>query len=169
MDTSNFLNSIRKIIREEVRTVIKQELTDILKEGLKPTLTELNQQPNRTVKSQPITNRKPVPVREVKTTPNPVLFSDNKWANILNETPILREQSGNINSYSEMLNEEMDDIHMTSADAMNFGMLRQPTSKPSVMEDPETGKVYDVAPAVQDAMTRDYSSLMKAIAAKKGN
>jgi hypothetical protein len=169
MDTSNFLNSIRKIIREEVRTVIKQELTDILKEGLKPTLTELTQQTNRTVKSQPVSTRKPVSVKEVTKTQNPVLFTENKWADILNDTPILREQPGNLSSYSDMLNEEMDDIHMTSADAMNFGMMQQSNNKPTVMEDPETGKVYDVAPAVQDAMTRDYSSLMKAIAAKKGN
>lgn len=169
MDTSKFLSSLRKIIREEVRTVIKQELTDILKEGLKPTLTELTEQPIRTPKTQTVATRKPAPVREVKNTPNQVLFTDNKWANILNETPILREHAGNLNSYSDMLNEEMDDIHMTSADAMNFGMSRQSTSKPTVMEDLETGKVYDVTPAVQDAMTRDYSGLMKAIAAKKGN
>jgi hypothetical protein len=37
------------------------------------------------------------------------------------------------------------------------------------MEDPETGKTYEVAPEVQQALTRDYSSLMKAINAKKGN
>jgi hypothetical protein len=166
MDTSNFLNSIRKIIREEVRTVIKQELTDILKEGLKPTLTELTQ---TTRNPNTVSTRKPVPVKEVTKTQNPVLFTENKWANILNDTPILREQSGNINSYSEMLNEEMDDLSFTSTDAQGFGMMRQSNNKPSVMEDPETGKVYDIAPAVQDAMTRDYSGLMKAIAAKKGN
>jgi hypothetical protein len=166
MDTSNFLNSIRKIIREEVRAVIKQELTDILKEGLKPTLTELRQ-PSR--KPNTVSNRNTVPVKEVTKTQNPVLFTDNKWANILNDTPILREQSGNINSYSEMLNEEMDDLSFTSADAQGFGMMRQSNNKPTVMEDPETGKIYDIAPAVQDALTRDYSGLMKAIAAKKGN
>lgn len=166
MDTSNFLNSIRKIIREEVRTVIKQELTDILKEGLKPTLTELRQ-PSR--KPNTVATRKPVPVKEVTKTQNTVLFTDNKWANILNDTPILREQSGNLNSYSEMLNEEMEDLSFTSADAQGFGMIRQSNNKPTIMEDPETGKVYDIAPAVQDAMTRDYSGLMKAIAAKKGN
>ena len=114
MDTSNFLNSIRKIIREEVRTVIKQELTDILKEGLQPTLTELKQQPVRSTKTQPSVIRKTVPVREIKNTSNPVLFSDNKWADILNETPVLREQSGNLNSYSDMLNEEMEDIQTNS-------------------------------------------------------
>ena len=41
-------------------------------------------------------------------------------------------------------------------------------SAPSKMEDPETGKVYDVAPEIQQAMTRDYSALMAAMNKKKG-
>jgi hypothetical protein len=36
------------------------------------------------------------------------------------------------------------------------------------MEDPETGKLLEVAPEVAKAMTRDYSQLMKAINNKKG-
>jgi len=40
---------------------------------------------------------------------------------------------------------------------------------PKVMEDPETGKVFEVPTEVQQAMTRDYSSLMKAINKKKGS
>ena len=39
---------------------------------------------------------------------------------------------------------------------------------PKVMEDPETGKLLEVAPEVAKAMTRDYSQLMKAINNKKG-
>jgi hypothetical protein len=66
----------------------------------------------------------------------------------------------------------MDEIRMTSRDAMGFGVMRQnmmqPASTPKVMEDPETGKVYEVKPEVAAAMTRDYSALMKAIDAKKG-
>jgi hypothetical protein len=66
---------------------------------------------------------------------------------------------------------------MTSKDAMNFGAMRQnmkeamgvTPSAPKVMEDPETGKVYEVDPVVQQAMTRDYSALMKAINKKKTN
>jgi hypothetical protein len=38
---------------------------------------------------------------------------------------------------------------------------------PKVMEDPETGKTYEVAPEVQQAMTRDYSALMKAMNKKR--
>jgi hypothetical protein len=46
--------------------------------------------------------------------------------------------------------------------------MKNPNSTPTIMEDPETGKVYDVAPEVANAMTRDYSALMSAINAKKG-
>jgi hypothetical protein len=41
-------------------------------------------------------------------------------------------------------------------------------ASPKIMEDPETGKSYEVAPEVAKAMTRDYSQLMKAINNKKG-
>ena len=105
-----------------------------------------------------------------------VQFSENKWASVLNETDSLVEQTPSaMNSFADIMNEGIDDIHMTSADAQGFGMMRQnmqssisiPTTL-SVMEDPETGKVYNVDPTVAQAMTRDYSSLMKAINKKKG-
>jgi hypothetical protein len=52
---------------------------------------------------------------------------------------------------------------------MNRQNMNPNTSTPAVMEDPETGKIYDVAPEVQQAITRDYSALMKAMNKKKGN
>ena len=39
---------------------------------------------------------------------------------------------------------------------------------PKIMEDPETGKTFEVPHEVQQAMTRDYSALMNAINKKKG-
>jgi hypothetical protein len=168
MDTSKFLNSIRKIIREEVRSVIKQELTEILTEGLQSTIKESIVTSN---------TKKPVNVKQtsrhetpVSVSKSKVQFTNNKWADVLNQTDVIREPAGSINSYAELMNENMNELNFTSRDAQNFGMIRNTTtSAPTVMEDPETGKVYDVAPEVQQAMTRDYSALMKAIAAKKGN
>ena len=120
------------------------------------------------------------PVEVVETPPAPtkkskVQFTDNKWASILNETDALIEQQPSaMNSLAELMNEGMDDIHMTSNDAQGFGMMRQnmnnsiTSAAPKVMEDPETGKLLEVAPEVAKAMTRDYSQLMKAINNKKG-
>ena len=63
-----------------------------------------------------------------------------------------------------MMNE---DISMTSKDAIGFGMQRTGTA-PSVMTDPETGKTMKVDSVVANALTKDYSALMKAIDKKKG-
>jgi hypothetical protein len=75
-------------------------------------------------------------------------------------------------SFSDLMNDEYETMNFTSRDAQGFSSMRQnmknPNSAPTVMEDPETGKVYDVAPEVATAMTRDYSALMSAINAKKG-
>ena len=81
-----------------------------------------------------------------------------------------------MNSFADIMNEGMDEIRMTSKDAVNFGMMRQSMKEslgmepaaPKIMEDPETGKTFEVPVEVQQAMTRDYSSLMKAMNKKKG-
>jgi phosphorylcholine metabolism protein LicD len=39
---------------------------------------------------------------------------------------------------------------------------------PKIMEDPETGKTFEVPQEIQQVLTRDYSSLMTAINKKKG-
>jgi hypothetical protein len=157
-----------KALKIAVRQVIKEELTEILRDGLQDTITEMKQPVKKTT-----TYKQPI-VAPNKKRP---MFEDNKWASVLNETDALVEQQPSaMNSLSELMNEGMDDIHMTSDDAKGFGMMRQnmqsaiglaPTA-PAVMEDPETGKVFEVAPEVAQAMTRDYSQLMKAINKKKG-
>jgi hypothetical protein len=123
-----------------------------------------------------------VPVRTQRNTAastakkSKVQFTDNKWASILNETDALVEQGPMaMNSFADMMNEGIEEIRMTSENAQNFGIMRQnmkesmglAPSAPKIMEDPETGKVYEVAPEVAQAMTRDYSALMKAMNKKK--
>jgi Ribonuclease G/E len=106
-----------------------------------------------------------------------VQFNDNKWASVLNQTDSLLEQEPlAMNSFRDLMNEGMEEIKMNSQNAVNFGTMRQnmreamgvaPTA-PKIMEDPETGKTFEVPQEVQQAMTRDYSALMKAINKKKG-
>jgi hypothetical protein len=173
MDTKTLVKALKVAVRE----VIQEELTQILREGLQSTITEMAQ-PRKQSKansnkivhtdSKPINNS----VRNTK-----VKFNENKWASILNETDSLLEQdSTSLSSFRDMMNEGMDEIRMTSRDAVNFGVMRQNMKEsmgvtpaaPKIMEDPETGKIFDVPVEVQQAMTRDYSSLMKAINKKKG-
>ena len=165
MDT----NTLIKALKVAVREVVKEELTEILREGLQSTLVEMKQPVNKTK----IISQKPQQ-QPAKKKP---LFEDNKWANILNDTDALVENQPLVmNSYKDAMNESMQEIKMTSRDAQSFGMSRQnmqqamglTPSAPQTMEDPEDGRSYEVAPEVQQALTRDYSALMKAIDVKKG-
>ena len=157
MDNKTFIKALKTAVRE----VIKEELTEILREGLQSTINEMTKPTKPVMK----TTTKPV-VKTNNTSNRNVTFSENKWASVLNSTDPLIES--NPIGFKEMLQEGMDELRFSSDDAQGFGMLRQPINQaPTVMEDPETGKVYDVAPEVAQAMTRDYSALMKAIADKK--
>ena len=161
MDTKTLVKALKVAVRE----VIKEELTEILREGLQSTINEMSQ-PKKTSKI-PGHRNPPPPSRKTK-----VQFNENKWASVLNETDALQDKTMPIESYSDMMNESYDTLSFTSRDAQGFGMVRQnmspSTTTPAVMEDPETGKVYDVAPEVQQAITRDYSALMAAMNKKKG-
>jgi len=165
MDQKTFITALRKVVREELKTVIKQELTEILQEGLKSTISEIAQ-PKTPIKATMST----APTKSAVSSKRPQ-FTENKWASVLNETDLISESSNSLESYTELMNEGMEELRFSSADAQGFGMMRQSAHQtaPTNMEDPETGKVYEVAPEVQRALTRDYSALMKAINNKKGN
>lgn len=162
MDSKTLVKALKIAVRE----VIKEELTEILREGLQSTITEMKQPTKMNV------DRSVQPVKKQK-----VLFTENRWADILNETDSLSEpQPMAMNSFKDIMNEGIEEIRMTSRDAANFGAMRQNMKEaigmapaaPKIMEDPETGKTFEVPQEVQQAMTRDYSALMKAINNKKG-
>jgi len=167
MDSKTLIQALKRVVREEVRSVIQEELTEILREGLQTTITEMK----RPVKTHNVSRQQNMPAKKKP------MFEENRWASVLNETDLLSEQQPlAMNSFRDIMNEGIDEIRMSSKDAVNFGMMRQnmkesmgiaPTA-PKIMEDPETGKVYEVDPTVAAAMTRDYSGLMKAINKKKG-
>jgi hypothetical protein len=166
MDTKTLVKALKTAVRE----VIKEELTEILREGLQSTINEMAQ-PKKSVKTETV-RVAPRMVNESSRKPK-VQFSENKWASVLNETDGLVESNSNaLTDYAQLMTEGMDELRFTSKDAQGFGMMRQQmqstTATPKVMEDPETGKVYDVTPEVAQAMTRDYSALMKAMNKKKG-
>ena len=167
MDSKTLIQALKRVVREEVRSVIQEELTEILREGLQTTITEMK----RPVKTHNVSRQQNMPVKKKP------MFEENRWASVLNETdPLSEQQPLAMNSFRDIMNEGIDEIRMSSKDAVNFGMMRQNMKEslgmapptPKVMEDPETGKVYEVDPSVAAAMTRDYSGLMKAINKKKG-
>ena len=173
MDSKTLIKALKVAVRE----VIKEELTEILREGLQSTIAEMAQ-PKKQIK---VDANKTIRVEPKMISESgkrsKVQFAENKWANILNETDAIEDSNPTtMNSFRDLMNEGMDEIRMTSRDAVNFGAMRQNMKEsmgiapaaPNIMEDPETGKVFDVPQEVQQAMTRDYSSLMKAINKKKG-
>lgn len=173
MDSKTLVKALKTAVRE----VIKEELTEILREGLQSTIAEMAQ-PKKQIK---VDANKTIRVEPKMISESgkrsKVQFAENKWANILNETDAIEDSNPTtMNSFRDLMNEGMDEIRMTSRDAVNFGAMRQNMKEsmgiapaaPNIMEDPETGKVFDVPQEVQQAMTRDYSSLMKAINKKKG-
>jgi hypothetical protein len=156
-----------KALKQAVRDVIKEELTDILREGLQSTISEMKSTSHTTVNRA---NGKPVHQQTAK---NKIQFQRTGFADILNETPSMKEGSPSVSSFSELMSENYRDMSFSSADAQGFGMMRQnqmpqQSVAPAVMHDPETGKTFDVDPVVAKALTRDYSGLMKAIEKKKG-
>lgn len=167
MDTKTLVKALKVAVRE----VIKEELTEILREGLQSTIVEMAD-----LKSVAHVPAQRQPVTE-STRKSKVQFNDNKWASVLNQTDSLLEQEPlAMNSFRDLMNEGIEEIKMNSQNAVNFGTMRQnmreamgvaPTA-PKIMEDPETGKTFEVPQEVQQAMTRDYSALMKAINKKKG-
>jgi hypothetical protein len=163
METKQVLNLFKRAVRE----VIKEELTEILREGLQSTITEMKQ-PNRTTNMTG--HRNPPPSSKRKPTTQ---FSENKWSSVLNQTEPLNDSHNPIESYASLMNENYDDtLSFTSNDAASFSATRQNMKSPGapeVMHDPETGKTFEVKPEIAQALTRDYSALMKAINAKKGN
>lgn len=166
MDSKTLIKALKTAVRE----VIKEELTEILREGLQSTITEMKQPTSTQVREQRVVSTSTPKKSKVQ-------FTDNKWASVLNQTDALSEsQPLAMNSFRDELNESMQEIRMTSKDAMNFGQMRQTMKEsmglapvaPKIMEDPETGKTFEVPVEVQQAMTRDYSALMKAMNKKKG-
>ena len=161
MDTKTLIKALKLAVRE----VIKEELTEILKEGLQSTINEMQTKSNTIPRGPKIND---VAVNKAKQPK----FNENRWASILNQTDALQDKTMPIESYAEIMNESYDTMSFNSGDALGFGVgrhnMKSNSTTPSVMEDPETGKVYTVAPEVQQVLTRDYSALMKAINAKKG-
>jgi hypothetical protein len=167
MDTKTLVKALKVAVRE----VIKEELTEILRDGLQSTIVEMAD-----LKSVAHVPAQRQTVTE-STKKSKVQFNDNKWASVLNQTDSLLEQEPlAMNSFRDLMSEGMEEIKMNSQNAVNFGTMRQnmreamgvaPTA-PKIMEDPETGKTFEVPQEVQQAMTRDYSALMKAINKKKG-
>ena len=147
MKAKTFENLIRKVVREEIDYALRREIKSLkedLRDELKPTITEHTKR-----------------MVEVPTKPKTSLKEK-----IMGNTPIKQRPTQNYTSNSalnDLLNETaMGDTNTQTANSSVS--LSQPfaTGAPLPMD---TAGIPD---SVANAMTRDYSGLMKAISKKKG-
>jgi hypothetical protein len=143
MKASTFENLIRKVVREEIDYALRREIKTLkedLQGNLKPTITE-TPQISETVKTS---------LKE----------------KIMGNAPVKQRLTHNFTANSalnDLLNETaMGDTNMESGNSPVS--LSQPFASGAPLPMDTTGMPQEVA----NAVTRDYSSLMKAIIAKKG-
>tara|TARA_R110000744_G_scaffold30103_1_gene71396 strand:+ start:4035 stop:4481 length:447 start_codon:yes stop_codon:yes gene_type:complete len=148
MKAKTFENLIRKVVREEIDYALHREIKSLkedLRDELKPTIIEHTE-------------------RMVKV---PTKSKTSLKEKIMGNIPIKQRPTQNYTSNSalnDLLNETaMGDTNTQTANApVN---LSQPFSSGA----PLPTNTIGMSDSVANAMTRDYSGLMKAIAKKKGN
>ena len=144
MKTNGFVKLLRKVIREEVRNVIVKEL--------KPILNEVN------------INKHDINLHEVIDTPKPT------------KQPVAKKQYTKNAALNDILNEtantppsEWNSVNFRSEMAEAFGMQSSNTPLATKGINGERIDMNNEAVAsTVNAMTKDYSALMKAIDKKKG-
>jgi len=156
MDTTKLVKAIQIIVKEEVKKeMAKRE--KVIRESI---LKEMKQTQPKRVKNDPLDVEH---IFEQKQTPKKEMFKSTGFADLLNETA----DSGEWKS----INGQGGVFNASQAQAWG-GMTNQ---QPSVLQTSEGRAVSveqlqqtDAGQAVVDALTRDYSGLMKHINAKKG-
>ena len=146
MDTNKFVKALKVLIKEEVRKEVNKQ-----KLAIRESIIQEMRQPQ-----QPKKVRKPN-----------VKFKDSKFSDLLNETvdawPTMGGQTLTSNSA-----QGMDRATMASM----MGLSSSPTPQSMIPQTDSDGKRVDVNAVmnsgVGEALTKDYSQLMKAIAKKKG-
>jgi hypothetical protein len=148
MKAKTFENLIRKIVREEIDYALRREIKTLkedLQVELKPTITE------HIEKQTDIPETAKISLRE----------------KIMGNAPVKQRLTHNFTANSA-LNDLLNETAMgdTNTESGNSPVsLSQPFASGAPMSEDTTG----MPPEVAKAITRDYSSLMKAIAAKKRN
>ena len=145
MKAKTFENLIRKVVREEIDYALRREIKSLkedLRDELKPNITEHTERmvevPQQSSLKEKIMGKSPIKQR-----PKQNFVGNSTLNDLLNETA-----AGDTNTRSAMAPANLSQPFATGA-PMPIDTAGMPTS-------------------VANAVTRDYSSLMKAIDKKKG-
>ena len=144
MKAKTFENLIRKVVREEIDYALRREIKSLkedLRDELKPTITEHTER-----------------LVEVPKVPQSSLKEK-----IMGKKPIKKQQFVGNSMLNDLLNE-------TAAGDTNLNSGNSPVSlsQPFATGDPMPMDTTGMPDVVANAVTRDYSDLMKAINKKKG-
>jgi len=163
MNSKDFIQALRKVIREEVQSAVRTELSKI---------TPLMEQ-RAPINKAPIQERTTVTTKVTAKKPALKQYTDNPTLNEL-----LNHTAGFSNENSGVYLEES--IESNQIDYNDFSewptMSRKPMAqKPTVLTDINGSRIdvgqlakTESGAAVVNALTKDYSALMKAIDKKKG-
>lgn len=160
MNSKDFIQALRKVIREEVTVAVRNELKNfdtVITESKKKEVAKYTDTINPTKPTQ-----RPVAKQPKQYVSNPMLND------ILNETSGFTGEGPQV-----YLEESIDYNDMSEWPTMNMGG-RMP-SAPAILTDVDGRRVdtaqlasTEAGAAVVNALTKDYSALMKAIDKKKG-
>ena len=146
MDTNKFVKALKLLIKEEVRKEVEKQKTTIRESVIK----EMSTPQTKTQSKKP-----------------KVKFKSNKFSDLLNET---------VDTWDTMGGQTLTSQHAQGMDkqtmASMMGLSNQPTQQSMIPQTDSDGREVDVNAVmnsgVGQALTRDYSQLMKAIDTKKG-
>lgn len=158
MNTKEFVQVLRKIIKEEVKSAVKEAIRDVSTDNL---IESVVTQP------KPEYNYKPVKKQPVakQFTKDPLLNS------LLNETAASGysiPSETDYNDFNEWPTMEMNNLNVGSNYASIMGSPKFVDNR-KIDATPAGVNPNSVPEEVKSALTRDYRSLMKAINKKKGN
>ena len=149
MKAKTFENLIRKVVREEIDYALRREIKTLkedLRDELKPTITEHKER-----------------LVEVPKNPMSETAKNSLRNKIMGNAPIKKQKQNftNNSALNDLLNETAQgDTNLESGNA--------PITQPFATGDPMPMETTGMPEEVASAVTRDYSSLMKAIDKKKG-
>lgn len=162
MDSKSFIKVMRKLISEEVSKAVKSEMRILLKERKTDHRKTMNQ-------GMQLANESNAPRNVPNVKARKSFAKDSMLNSILNETAT-GMVSGELYEGTPAVSQ--DTISFGSESAQGFGMMRPGANSVQAPITDINGVPADVSnenvAAVANAMTKDYSKLMKAIDKKKG-
>jgi hypothetical protein len=161
MNTKDFVQILKKVIKEEVKSAVQEAIRELSSDNLIESVVN-KRKPDSNYTLKPEYNYKPKKVATKQFTKDPLLNS------LLNETAAsgysIPPETAH-NDFSEWPTMEMDNIGNSYASLM--GSPKFVNNKINAI--PDGINPNAVPEEVKGALTRDYRSLMKAINKKNGN